>query len=332
MMKEEILKLFSPEGGESAGLWLGNPHPETIKKYCAEYGFPDFEAVRLRLGDHCRWFMGEEYAYRDERGWTLFDAFLQGKKRPFQDVTHPREIERYPWPEPAELDFAPLKQALQEKRAYVRLSGMWSPFFHLVADLFGMEQYFVNMYTRPELVEVVTERVVAFYLEANRRCLEECGEEIDVFFFGNDFGTQLDLLLSPELWDRFVFPHLRKIVLLAKSYHLPVMLHSCGAIGKIIPRLLDIGIDALHPLQARARGMDAEALAHRFGGKLTFVGGVDTQELLVHGTPQEVRQEVHRLRKLFGRRYIVSPSHEAVLPNVPLENLEAMAQGAFDPL
>jgi len=329
--KTRVLGLFHGLD-ECQGLWLGNPHPDTIKKYCESLGFPDFETIRVFLGDNCRWLMGEEYSYRDPEGRTLFEAFLQGKQRPLEHCDSIREIEQYPWPDPGFLRFEALKKALMKQRSYVRFSGMWTPFFHLLADLFGMEQYFINMHLKPAIVQAATEKVVDFYLEANRRCLEECGEEIDVFFFGNDFGTQLDLLISPEMFQKFVLPYLRKIVELAKSHGLPVMLHSCGAIAKVIPILIDIGIDALHPLQARARGMDAETLAKNFRGKLTFVGGVDTQDLLVNGSPDDVRREVLRLRKTFKERYIVSPSHEAVLPNVPFENIEAMAKAAFEPL
>lgn len=286
----------------------------------------------MQMGDDCRWIMGEDYAYKHPEGKSLFDLFLNGKQRPLACCSSIKEVENYPWPELDYLDFNQMRRLLIDKREYVRFGGMWSSFFHIVADLFGMEQYFVNMYTNPKVVEAVTEQVVNFYLEANRRCFEECKGEIDVFFFGNDFGTQLDLLISPEMFKKFVFPHLRKLVDLAKTYNLPVMLHSCGAVSKIIPLLIDLGIDALHPLQAKAQGMDAETIAKRFKGKLTFVGGVDTQDLLVNSLPNDICQEVYRLRKIFGERYIVSPSHEAVLPNVPPENIEAMAKAAFDPL
>ena len=60
------------------------------------------------------------------------------------------------------------------------------------------------------------------------------------------------------------------------------------------------------------------------------VGGVDTQDLLVNGTPEEIRQDVRRIRKLLGPRLIVSPSHEAILPNVPAENVRAMAEAALE--
>ena len=74
--------------------------------------------------------------------------------------------------------------------------------------------------------------------------------------------------------------------------------------------------------------MDAEHLAKHYGGKITFLGGVDTQELLLFGTPQQVREEVLRLRDLFKGDFIVSPSHEALLPNVSFENMMAMNRAA----
>jgi uroporphyrinogen decarboxylase len=87
-------------------------------------------------------------------------------------------------------------------------------------------------------------------------------------------------------------------------------------------------VDALHPLQARAAGMDAASLAAACGGRIAFMGGIDTQQLLVHGSPAEVAEEVRRVRRLLGPSLVVSPSHEAVLPNVPPANLEAMAEAA----
>ena len=94
--------------------------------------------------------------------------------------------------------------------------------------------------------------------------------------------------------------------------------------------LIDAGIDALHPLQAKANGMEAERLASEFGDELVFIGGVDTQDLLPFGTPQQVKNEVRRLKKAFGQRYVVSPSHEAILPNVSVENVIAMRDAALE--
>jgi uroporphyrinogen decarboxylase len=76
--------------------------------------------------------------------------------------------------------------------------------------------------------------------------------------------------------------------------------------------------------------MDAEYLVKNFKDRIVFMGGVDTQHLLPFGTPRQVRDEVRRLRDLFGPNFLVSPSHESVLPNVSPENVAAMAEAAAE--
>ncbi len=156
------------------------------------------------------------------------------------------------------------------------------------------------------------------------------GDLIDAFFFGNDFGTQLNLLVSPDSFREFVFPYFRQLTDLGHRHGLQVILHSCGSIYKVIPDLIDLGVDALHPLQARAATMNAELLARDFAGKIAFMGGIDTQHLLVHGDPESIKEDVRRVKELLGPCLIVSPSHEAILPNVPPRNIEAMAEAAIE--
>ena len=184
------------------------------------------------------------------------------------------------------------------------------------------------MYTCPDIVDAVTDHVVGFYEDADERFFSEVGDLADTLFFGNDFGTQLDLMISPDAFERFVLPGMKRLIAVAKRHGKTVLLHSCGSIYRVMPKLIEAGVDAFHPLQAKARGMDADRLAKDFGRDIAFVGGVDTQQLLVQGTPEEVRAEVLRLRDAFGPNYVVSPSHEAILPNVPLANVLAMAAAA----
>jgi uroporphyrinogen decarboxylase len=151
---------------------------------------------------------------------------------------------------------------------------------------------------------------------------------VDAYFFGNDFGTQLDLICGPRQFDEFIMPWFERFTEQGHRHGYQVILHSCGAIHRVIERLIDAGVDCLHPLQARARSMDAETLARDFKGRIAFMGGVDTQGLLVHGTPEDIRTEVRRLRAVLGPSLIVSPSHEAILPDVPPTNVAAMAEAA----
>ena len=98
---------------------------------------------------------------------------------------------------------------------------------------------------------------------------------------------------------------------------------------KAIPDMIEAGIDGLHPIQAIAAGMKAENLAEKFRDKIVFAGGVDTQVLLREGTAKQIKGDVRRLKRLFGNNFIVSPSHEAILPDVPPENIAAMAEATW---
>jgi uroporphyrinogen decarboxylase len=270
--------------------------------------------------------------------YPMFDV-LNGKERTslseagvFAETEETAEVEKFHWPDMKYIDFTETLKEIDRTVAAGQavLSGMWSCFYHNACDFFGMENYFMKMHTDPDVVEAVTRHIVDFYLEANEKLFNLAGDKIDAFFFGNDFGSQLDLLISPEHFDRFVMPYFREFTDQAHRHGYNVVLHSCGAIERVIPRLIDAGVEVLHPIQALAKNMDAASLAKKYNGKIVFLGGVDTQRLLPFGTPQEVRDEVRRLKDLFGPNFLVSPSHESILPNVSPENITAMAETAAE--
>ena len=248
----------------------------------------------------------------------------------FAECDDVSEIEAFDWPDPEYIDLESILHESQYARqmGLAVFGGMWCPFFHVLADLFGMENYFCKMHTNPDVVHAATERVVDFYERANRKVLKATGEYLIAGFFGNDLGSQLDLMISPECFDKFLYPYLKRIITTIREAGLKVAMHSCGAVDRIIPRLINAGVEILHPLQARAKGMDAQHLASEYKRDLIFLGGVDTQALLPFGSAQQVYDEVLRLRGVFGEGFIVSPSHEALLSNVPYENVIAMAEAA----
>ncbi|MBM3297291.1 MAG: hypothetical protein FJY83_06790 [Candidatus Aminicenantes bacterium] len=324
-------------GGEPAprcGFWLGNPHAETWPILHGHFGTSTEEELRVKLGDDFRWISPQFFpsTYRHPAGRKLFDSLAKKERHgvdgPLAGCRTAAEVEAYDWPDPDYLHFDECLEALASAGDFYRASGFWTPFFHDVMDLFGMEPYLTKMYTQPEVVRAATDRVCGFYHEANERFFRQAGGLVDAFFFGNDFGTQADLILSPALFDEFILPWFRKFTAQGHGHGLQVILHSCGSIRRVIPRLIEAGVDCLHPLQARAAGMEAEDLARDFQGRLAFLGGVDTQDLLLRGTPGEVRDAVRRLKRLLGPRLIVSPSHEALLSNVPPQNVAAMAEAA----
>jgi uroporphyrinogen decarboxylase len=327
--RERIRTIISGRAADRCGFWLGNPHAESWPLYYDYFGLDDQEAVRRHLGDDFRWIPAG--GYRHAEGRKLFEIpgkVAHGTAGPLAHCREVAELDDYEWPSPEDLDLTGTLRALRNAGPCYRAGGYWAPFYHHIMDLFGMETYMMNMYLNPTLIEAVTERVCSFYYEANERLFALAGSEIDGYFFGNDFGTQLDLICGPRQFDQFIMPWFRRLTDQAHRHGYQVILHSCGAIYKVIERLIDAGVDCLHPLQALAVNMDAETLARDFGGRIAFLGGVDTQQLLVHGTPGEVSAEVRRLQDVLGPCLIVSPSHEAILPNVPPANVEAMALAA----
>ena len=330
--RERIKTIISGRAADRCGFWLGMPHDETWPIYLEHFGFTEQEDLRRFLQDDLRWIPADDSPYKSANNRPPFDLVrLDGRPvgQPiFADCEDAAEVERYDWPNAKYQDFTPVLENLRNAGDVYRAGGTWTCFFHIVADLFGMENYFIKMYTHPEVVDAVTSHVCDFYYEANERFFALAGDEVDGYFFGNDLGTQLDLLLSPELFDRFVRPQMQRFIDQGHRRGYQVMLHCCGAVSKLIDRFIDCGIDALHPLQARALNMDAETLARRFKGRIAFVGGIDTQDLLMNATPEQVKADVRRVRELLGPCLVVSPSHEALLPNVPPENVLAMAEAA----
>lgn len=336
--REHFMSILHRQSSHS-GFWHGCPNPASRENLFGRFAVKNDFELGLKLNSTCRWVMPESIGlYKHPEGRPMFDV-LGGKKRMslnqdgvFADCEDVREVERFAWPDEKYIDLEPTLAEIDRTIAAGQavLSGSWSCFFHNVCDFFGMENYFVKMYTDPDVVDAVTEHVVDFYLRINERLFARASGKIDAFFFGNDFGSQLDTLISPECFDRFVMPAFVKFTDLAHRHGMKVLLHSCGSIYHVIPRLIDAGVDALHPIQAQAAHMDAVTLSREFKDQIVFVGGVDTQQLLPHATAQQVRDEVYRLRDLFGPNYIVSPSHESILPDVPWENVQAMAEAAAD--
>ncbi len=318
----------------SPGFWHGQPHPEAEAELFRYFQVENNLELGIALGSTMHWvWPDDKKIYLDPNGRPMFDV-LGGQVRHslsedgiFANCESVEEIEAFPWPRLEYLNFESCMQEIHQahEAGLAVMSGMWCPFFHIVADFFGMENYFVKMYTHPEVVDAVTNKVVDFFIAANTRFLTEAQGKVDLFFFGNDFGCQRDTLISPECFRRFVLPSLARLVENGQRFGLPTALHSCGSIYKVLPDILALGINILHPIQAQATGMSAVELEAKYGEAVVFMGGMDAQGILPFGTPAEVRAEAERLTAVFGGNYILSPSHECLLPNIPPENLTAMA-------
>ncbi len=316
--------------------WLGLPVPEACEGLFNYFGVDSMVELKRILGDDvfpvdvpyhhppvnhiaCAF----DFAQQDNSDYEHRTLTSTGI---FADCSDLGAVADFAWPDPAEnMDIGECAQAVQSvPEDYAVLAMMWSAHFQDACAAFGMEAAMMKMLTEPEMFRAVIDRITEFYLKANRIFYETAAGHLDAVLIGNDLGSQTALMLSPELIREFVFPGTKRLVDQAKSYGLKVIHHSCGAVADIISDLIAIGVDAIHPIQVLANGMAPELLQERFGGNISFCGGVDVQEMLVHESPREVKRQVGKLKELFPTGLIISPSHEAVLPDVKPENLKAM--------
>ncbi len=330
--REKVMRLFNRESVENV-MWTGHPNEKTIPLYAKEWGIEESsEAIFKHLDDDCRWFKADD-GYKHPDGDKMFNTSWNTVRNSlsaegaFANFTSVEELDAYPWPNVEYLDFTEVYAEIDKHQDKMVFTGLWSAFFHIVSDFFGMQNYFIKMYENPELVHEVTNRIVDFFVEANDMFFAGLGDRADVMFFGNDFGTQIDLFMSPDLFDEFIMPSFRKLIAVGKKYNKKIMLHSCGSIYRIIPTLIEAGVDIIHPIQAQATGMSASEL-EQYKDKLCFVGGIDAQTFFVNATPEEITEEVKRVKSILGPNIVISPSHEEILPNVPAANVLAMAKAA----
>ena len=212
-------------------------------------------------------------------------------------------------------------------RKYAILGGEWSPFWHDVIDLVGMERLYYLFFDNPAVVDLIMEKVTEYYYEVSRRTFEIAGDCIDIFFIGNDFGSQNGALTSPQQFRRFILPHLKTLIDLGHAYSRPVMLHCCGGIRELMPIMIDAGLDGIHALQPDTFGMDPLGIKRDFGNDIVLNGAMDSHAILIDGaSPEFVRQKTREILEIMapGGNYIAGPSHDYVLPETPLENVLAM--------
>lgn len=263
-----------------------------------------------------RWHRG---AY--ESKFTVDEA-IEG---PLENVSTPNEILAYKFPEPGDFDFYPLLKEAEENKDRIRIGGLWSGIMGDSYRMYGFQRFMMDIACAPEMIHTLVDKMTDVYLRLNEKYFNTMKNNMEVWFFGNDFGSQLGLLFSPEMWCDFFYKNISKMCSLAHEYGLKVMMHSCGGIKPILKYLISAGVDIFDPVQTTARGMDPELLADEFGSRLIFHGGLDTQKLLPFGSSEEVKRKSDALKEIFTRKggYILAPG-QVLCKDIPLENILAM--------
>jgi len=330
-----VLTAFDHDEGDRVPAWCG-ASVEFWEKAKRELGLDD-EALRVRFGDDFRRvftrYVGPEFPLSEgAESRTVFGVERHGMGYG-QPLSHPLadaslgEVHDYPWPDPKWMDVSGIRsEALAYNGEYAILGGEWSPFWHDAIDLLGMENLYLKMFDDPELVDAVFKHLVDFYAAVNERIFDAAADAIDIMFIGNDLGGQTGALLSPELFGRFVMPHIKRLVDIGHSYGLKVMMHCCGGIRELLPQLIDAGLDGLHAVQPDCRGMELRALKAEFGAEILFNGAIDSHHVLIDGEADFVREKTREVLEIMmpGGGYVAGASHDTILEETPVENVVAM--------
>jgi len=353
--RERVLAAIRRERGDRIPIdyWAD---AEVTARLIRHYGVTDKEALMKALGVDLRYVMGPSFVGlqmrvhddglvedhwgvlrkamtvtgtdRTGREWTW--TYQHVHSSPLQSATTIAEIEAYPhWPTAAQWDYSKVEQECRDAAATgaavvnggdrLDRTAQLKPAMYLR----GTEQFLSDLLLEPAVAECLLEHIAGYYLAYNERVFEAARGTIDIFFMGDDMGTQTGPWVSPKLYRRFFKERFRKFNDLAHRFGIKTMYHTCGNVTALIPDFIDCGLDILQSLQPAA--MDLERLEREYGKYLSFQGGVDIQHVMPNGTPEDVRNHVRERSRILGAQggYIFCTAHN-LLPDVPTENAVAL--------
>ena len=198
--------------------------------------------------------------------------------------------------------------------------GLWESYW----GIRGFENAMMDCVAEPDFFEEVMDRLTDLYLAQVAMCADI---EADALMVGDDWGDQRDVMMGPDRWRQYLKPRWAKIYQAVHERGKIAMSHCCGSVVDIMPDIIEIGLDVIESVQPKARGMNPYELKKKWGDKITFWGGLCSQQLIPFGTPDEIRDEVQRLCNEMGREggYILGPA-KSLQPETPIPNALAVIE------
>lgn len=200
------------------------------------------------------------------------------------------QLEQYSWPNPDYFDYESLKRQCETYKDRTILIE-WPGVYQLMTYMRSTEKLYMDMALNPVFAKRIFDKFVNFEMEYYQRMFEAADGQIDIIRTCDDYGTQHSMFFSVDMWRQFFEENTKRLVNLAHKYSAFYMQHSCRAVRPIIPELIKCGVDVLDPVQ-KVVGMEAEGLKEDFGDKMTFHGGIDTQNLLPFGKPDCLKTRI----------------------------------------
>jgi uroporphyrinogen decarboxylase len=270
------------------------------------------------FGIRRRWIEHESGGYWDYCDFPLRDADEE-------------TIDRWPMPSPDDFDYDHLLTSCTRFHEYGVFFG--NPGLGDIINSAGMirtmEQVLVDLVTDDPAGLRLIDRRLSVQLEVMGRSLEKAKGLVDFVWLGEDLGTQRGPTIGMDLYRKHIRPRHQRFVDVAKSYGLPVIIHSCGSSSWAFEDFVEMGIDAVDTLQPEARNMSPEYLKKRFGGRLAFHGCISTAGPVAYGTVTETVEYVKKTLEIMmpGGGYCIAPTHD-LQDNSPTENVLALYETA----
>lgn len=258
----------------------------------------------------------------------VISSFGQVKEHPIKTV---RDYENYQFPDPHALGrFENVQVEIDKYKEKYTAAGMGFHDFNRLMFLRGVEQLFEDLLEHKIEVVQFLRKLVDWQIEIIEEYLNF---DIDAVWFGDDWGTQQSLMISPKLWREVFKPGYKRQFDLVHSHGKHVIFHSCGYIWEIIPDFIEIGVDAFNFNQPRIFGLPEisgiDRLAETFGGKVCFICPVDMQKTLIEGTLEQIKAEAHHLVKSLGKYnggFIACCDEGIDHGYIPIERIEFMGK------
>lgn len=202
------------------------------------------------------------------------------------------------------------------------MAGFGFSMFERSWSLLGMEHVLMRMIVDPDSLEKLYDNICDYNLKMIDIALEY---DIDGIYFGDDWGQQKGMIMGPEHWRHFIKPRMKRMYDRVHEKGKYVFQHSCGDCREVLEDFIEIGVDCYQTFQPEI--YDIEKVKKEYGSRLSFWGGISTQQLLVQATPEQVRKETARIMNIMkkGGGYIAAPTH-AIAFDVPPANIYAMME------
>jgi len=260
------------------------------------------------------------------------NLYVEVVKCPLDNVESVAEAEASPFPDP----LAPGRMEKAKRdidrfgKDYFTIGDCELSLFELAWHLTGLEKYMIDMALGEPWIETINDKV-EYFTTGIAEQLVRAG--VDAIWFGEDLGSQISTLISPDNWREIFKPRHQRIIDRMKAINpdIIIIMHSDGAVAPLLDDFVEMGIHVYNPVQPNVAGSDPQALKTQYGDRMCFFGGIDQQELLPRGDTKAIEAEMRRRAAILGKNggYLMAPAH-IIQADVTPETVEVMLKIAAE--